>query len=59
MFNIGLKRQINRGLRANFLGLRRNDGHSSLGQGQKDQMETQVKKILEQKEQGLILMVRG
>lgn len=43
MFNIGLKKEINRRKRV----------------GQQEQMTTQVKKILGQKEQGLIVMVRG
>jgi hypothetical protein len=43
MFNIGLKKEISRRKRV----------------GQKEQMATQVKKILGQKEQGLIVMVRG
>ncbi|HLC87709.1 MAG TPA: hypothetical protein VJG66_01475 [Patescibacteria group bacterium] len=43
MFNIGLKRDLKKRRRI----------------GQQEQMITQVKKVLEQKEQGLILMVRG
>lgn len=43
MFNLGLKKETRRKRKA----------------GQYDQMAFQVKKILEQKEQGLILMVRG
>lgn len=50
MFNIGLKRDLKK---------RRRAGQSRLYMGQGDQMTTQVKKILEQKGQGLILMVRG
>ena len=43
MFNIGLKKDLKKRRRI----------------GQQEQMITQVKKVLEQKEQGLILMVRG
>lgn len=43
MFNIGSKKEVKK---------KRNIG-------QQEQMTTQVKKILEQKGQGLILMVRG
>ena len=43
MFNIGSRKDIKRRKRA----------------GQQDQMISQVKKVLEQKEQGLIVMVRG
>lgn len=50
MFNIGLKRDLK---------IRRRVNQDNLGSGNGNQMTTQVKKILEQKGQGLILMVRG
>lgn len=50
MFNIGLKKGINKITRL---------GQPRFNRGQQDQMTTQVKKLLEQKEQGLILMVRN
>lgn len=43
MFNIGSKKELKKRKRV----------------GQQEQMAIQVKKVLEQKEQGLILMVRG
>lgn len=46
MFNLSLKRKIG-GSRA------------SLRAGQKDQMLSQVRKVLGQRDQGLILMVKG
>ena len=52
MFNLGLKREFNRGLRTNIFKRK-----PMVGSG--EQMNTQVRKILEQKGQGLILMVRG
>lgn len=50
MFNIGLKSDIKK---------KEKPGRSRLENGQYEIMVGQVKKILEQKGQGLILMVRG
>lgn len=51
MFNIGLKSDVK-------IKKREKPG-SGLGSGQNEHMIEQVKKILEQKGQGLIVMVRG
>lgn len=51
MFNISLKSENKQSF------LRRNQ--SRVNRGQQEQMTSQVKKILEQKGQGLIVMVRS
>lgn len=52
MFNIGLKKEMKLSWRRFALKRKRSVGSVEL-------MNTQVRKILEQKGQGLILMVRG
>lgn len=52
MFNIGFKKEFSQNLKAKVLKRKKLNGSG-------EQMSTQVKKLLGQKEQGLILMVRG
>ncbi len=49
MFNFGIKKDLRK----------RRDNQYRLNNGRDEQVVTQVRKILEQKGQGLILMARG